>query len=118
MKTKEGRYKATLKNGFNTPLRKASLLKSSRWSSGLGPVGCQSRTLSPHKSSSKAVPADHARTRHSQGVLSIALDADETRVEERSDHWRWVPQRRRDLTHTNHGLHDSGLGRLNCSECT
>ena len=38
---KGNRYKATWKRDFKLPWRKAGLLKSSRWLSGFGPVGCQ-----------------------------------------------------------------------------
>ena len=46
MAVKEGKYWATWKREFKIPWRKAGLLKSSRWSSGFGSVGCQLRTLS------------------------------------------------------------------------
>ena len=42
----EGRCKATWKSEFKLPWRKAGPLKTFRWLSGFGPVGCQQRTLS------------------------------------------------------------------------
>jgi len=46
MLTKPGLLQTTWKRKFKLPWRKAGLLKSPRWSSGFGPVGCQQRTLS------------------------------------------------------------------------